>query len=104
MGVTTLGSSDPNAPPQGAGRTARSGPEIPKWSLLRGRASRSPIDQAIRQYIGEVFFPDDAVSVDISLSSPFPFADELRNMFSVYAEKQVSVSSAGRWMRRRAGC
>jgi hypothetical protein len=30
--------------------------------------------------------------VDISHSSPLPFANELRSMFSVYAEKQVCVS------------
>ena len=46
----------------------------------------------MRQRLAEIFFPDDAVSVDISSSSPLPFADELRHMFSVYAEKQVSTS------------
>jgi hypothetical protein len=45
----------------------------------------------MRQRLAEIFFPDDAVSVDISSSSPLPFADELRHMFSVYAEKQVST-------------
>ena len=96
MGVTTLGPFDPNAPRQGARGASHSGPQTPNWSLLRGRVSQSPIDQAIRQRLVEVFFPDDAVSVDISRSSPLPFAEELRDMFSVYAEKQVSVCKSRR--------
>jgi hypothetical protein len=96
MGVTTLGPSDLNAPRHGAGGDARS-PQIPKWSLLRGRSYQSPIDRAMRQSLLDVFFPDDAVSVDISQSSPLPFADELRDLFSVYAEKQASAGKAQRY-------
>jgi hypothetical protein len=43
----------------------------------------------MRRTLNDLFFPHDAVSVDISMSSSLPFADELREMFALYAEKQV---------------
>jgi hypothetical protein len=93
MGVTStlvpLDSSGTSAPVGGA--AARAGLQVPNWRLLRGRAAQSPIDDTIRRQLGDIFFPNDAVSVDISHSSPLPFANELRSMFSVYAEKQVCV-------------
>jgi hypothetical protein len=91
MGVTsTLVPLDSNgtSAPVGA---ARAGLQVPNWRLLRGRAAQSPIDDTIRRQLGDIFFPNDAVSVDISHSSHLPFANELRSMFSVYAEKQVCV-------------
>jgi hypothetical protein len=45
----------------------------------------------------DVFFPNDAVSIDISASSPMPFAGELREMFSVYSEKQVRGIEIAVW-------
>jgi hypothetical protein len=78
------------APPTPTGG-ARAGPKLPDWSLLRGRHMQSPIDEAIRRTLNDLFFPQDAVSVDISQSSSLPFAHELRDMFSLYAEKQVAL-------------
>ncbi len=98
--------STPQVLPVKAG-AAGAGPLIPNWSLLRGRAAQSPVDDALRRHLVDIFFPHDAVSVDISPSSPLPFANELRDLFSVYAEKQVSarflnhgVSSGWGLMRR----
>ena len=90
----TPGQTDPKAPrpPLAApppGGDARSGPKLPNWSLLRGRHLQSPIDEHMRRTLNDLFFPHDAVSVDISMSSSLPFADELREMFALYAEKQV---------------
>jgi hypothetical protein len=64
-------------------------PSPPNWSLLLGRRSQSPVDEAIRRQLSEIFFPNDSVSIDISSSSPLPFAAELRDMFATYAEKEV---------------
>jgi hypothetical protein len=103
MVVTALGSHDAKAPRPpaltGAGGASSAGPQMPNWSLLRGRTLQSPVDDAIRRLLVDIFFPYDAVSVDISQSSPLPFADELRSMFSVYAEKQVSVCGSGHDVR-----
>ena len=73
------------------------GSQIPDWSLLRGRSVQSPIDDDIRRLLLDVFFPNDAVSIDISASSPMPFAGELREMFSVYSEKQVRGIETAVW-------
>jgi hypothetical protein len=94
MGVTsTLVPLDSNGTSTSApaGAATRTNLQVPNWRLLRGRAAQSPIDDTIRRHICDIFFPNDAVSVDISHSSPLPFANELRSMFSVYAEKQVCV-------------
>lgn len=73
------------------------GSQIPDWSLLCGRSVQSPIDDDIRRLLLDVFFPNDAVSIDISASSPMPFAGELREMFSVYSEKQVRGIEIAVW-------
>ena len=94
MGVTsTLVPLDSNGTSTSApvGAATRTSLQVPNWRLLRGRAAQSPIDDTIRRHICDIFFPNDAAIVDISHSSPLPFANELRSMFSVYAEKQVCV-------------
>ena len=81
----------------GQGGAVRTGLQIPDWSLLSDRSVQSPIDDDIRRLLLDVFFPNDAVSIDISASSPMPFAGELRDMFSVYSEKQVRDIEIAVW-------